>query len=104
MTHVTNVAEQELDRIYDDHREKSAILFSPYQTRAVLDPRDPRRSGSKKVFSIRFFTRNRRFYSYYTRPARFSTHEIREGPVRKMYSPFAFSTTQNLDDACHKRR
>src|SRR5437667_15910 len=35
--------------------------------------------------------RNRRFYSHHTRPARFSTHEIREGPVRKKYSPFAFS-------------
>ena len=109
MTHVTNVAELKLDRICYENRRESTILFSSYQTRAVLDPWDPRRSGSKGLFRItpvttqnrddacherrwtkigsdlfRSSTRNRRFYSHYTRPARFSTHEIREGLDRKI--------------------
>src|SRR5256885_13844785 len=53
---------------------------------------------------LRKSTRNRRFASHYTRPARFSTHENCEGLDRKKLFSIRFLTTQNRDDACHKRR
>ena len=49
MTHVTNVAEWNWIGCATKIDEKSAICFSLYQTRAVLDPRELRRSRSKKI-------------------------------------------------------
>jgi hypothetical protein len=54
--------EKKIGSIYYEYREKSTILFSIYQTRAVPDTSDPRRSRSRKLPRIVMINRSN-FYS-----------------------------------------